>query len=101
MEFRNEETLNPVNRLAVLTASARMPGSCWGRYGKVAVVKLTEGYVAQGKRPVMISDRAEGVEKVIYVEDRLHRGYGPGPNTAFTKALREAKQFVNKPDTLC
>lgn len=91
MKFREEESFDPMTRLAVLTASARMPMSCKGRYGKVALVRLTPEFALEGKRPTMISERAEGIEEVLYVEDRLHRGYNSAGNTAFDKALREAK----------
>jgi len=67
----------------VKTARAEMPGSCWGRYGRVAVLEV-EPDVAD---VAMISARARGVRRIVRLWDRRHVG---GPRSAFTVALREA-----------
>ena len=60
---------NTTARYIVMTASARMPGSCWGRYGRVAVVELEPGFSG---RPKMISERARGVRRVVQTWERRH-----------------------------
>ncbi len=64
----NTETLP---RFVVMNASACMPGSCWGIYGKVAVVEIEAGVT---ELPKMISPRARGVKRIVSLEDRLHSG---------------------------
>lgn len=70
-------------RYIVKTASAQMPHSCWGRYGKVAVMETDEDGV-----PAMISERAKHCVRIVWLRDRLHHG---GPKSAFQLALREAE----------
>ena len=72
----------------VMSASATMPATCWGRYRRVAVVQLTQQYTAMGWRPAMISRRARGVL-------RIARDFGPqhtGATTrcAYNRALVQA-----------
>lgn len=72
---------------AVVTSSARMPLSCWGRYRRVAVVCKIEGSV-----PKMISDRARGIVEIV-------RDYGPQhegstERCAYERALIEAEDLA-------
>lgn len=55
----------------VMTSSAHMPSSCWGRYRNVALVQLTQEYTARRllptHQPRMISERARGVLRVVHL----------------------------------
>jgi hypothetical protein len=46
----------------VMTSSAKMPSSCWGRYQNVAIVEVEAGT----KCPAMISERARGVVRIVH-----------------------------------
>ncbi len=72
----------------VMTSSAHMPNSCWGRYRNVAVVE-----VDPGARPKMISERARGVRRIVWSATRLHAG-SESPRTAYGKALARAEALV-------
>jgi hypothetical protein len=76
----------------VKTASARMPSSCWGRYGKIAVLEVEEDRDLD--EPRIISERARGVVRVVEVWDRLH--VGKTARCAFARALREAEALADK-----
>lgn len=70
----------------VMTASAKMPSSCKGRYGKVAVCE-----VEKGVWPKMISDRAKGLVRIVSQRDRLHIG---GSRSAYALALADAERLA-------
>lgn len=65
----------------VQTAAAFMPSSCWGKYGKVAILEVEEGIDSVK----MISARARGVVRVVRVYDRLSKG--KTDRCAFNRAL--------------
>lgn len=71
----------------VMTAAAQMPSSCRGRYGRVALVEVVRRWT-----PRMISTRALGVVRIVETWERLHRGWNDGDNTAFSRALQEARE---------
>jgi len=73
----------------VMTSSAAMPQSCMGRYGNVALVKLTSGYAATGTLPKMISDRARGVERLEHLG---HHHMGKTARCAFARTLAYAEK---------
>lgn len=73
----------------VKTATACMPNSCWGRYGKVAVLEVEVDSDGKPASPKMISDRARGVVKVVEVWDRLNMG--TTARCAYRVALAEAE----------
>jgi hypothetical protein len=58
-----------------MTASAKMPTTCWGRYGRVAVVRLEEG-------------------EVVALWDRQH--IGSTTRCAFSRALAEAEAMCEE-----
>lgn len=82
-----------MEKFVVLTASAHMPNSCWGRYGRIALIELAPEYAELGMRPKMISARARGTARVICVWERLHKG---GPRSAYWIAFREATEIAKK-----
>lgn len=71
-------------RYIVLTAAAKMPSSCWGRYRRVAVVELD----GTGVKPAMISERAKGVRRIVKTWERLH--VGKTDRSAYIGAFMEA-----------
>jgi hypothetical protein len=71
----------------VMTACAKMPSNCWGRYGRVAVIE-----VERGARPAMISQRARGVVKIIRTWERCFDGLTD--RCAFARATAEAKALA-------
>jgi len=81
-------------RFIVMTSSAKMPMSCKGRYGNVAVVELTEEYAAANKVPLLISERARGVARIVW-----HSGpcnIGSTDRCAFARAMIDAKHDAEK-----
>src|SRR3990167_6719186 len=70
----------------VMTASEKMPSTCWGRYGKIAVVEVEDGFVG---RPKMISTRARGVVRIVSEWRKLN--IGSSERCAFEVAKREAE----------
>ena len=70
------------------TATAHMPGSCWGRYGKVAVIEVEDGV----DDVAMISDRARGAIRVVEVWDRQF--WGKSNRCAFAIAVIEAEALA-------
>jgi hypothetical protein len=68
----------------LMDRSAHMPSSCWGRYRRLAIVELEDGFEAE---PKMISPRARGVRRIVEERDRLHAG--GGNRTAHAIAKRE------------
>ena len=84
---------------AVMWASANMPGKCWGRYGRVAVVRLS----SPSSVPRMISTRDKAVSQIVSSWERQHRGYdATSTRTAFARSLLEAteqaKELAGLPD---
>lgn len=71
----------------VMTSSAQMPNSCWGKYRRVALVLLTQEYTARNMRPAMISSRARGV---VRLEDMGHHSVGKTDRCAYARTLKEA-----------
>jgi hypothetical protein len=82
----------------VMTAPAKMPANCKGRYGKVAVCE-----VARGVRPKMISERAKGMVRIVTLLNPLSMGWldmrppcvsdSPASKTAYARALRDATRL--------
>lgn len=78
------------NTHIVMTASAKMPVNCWGRYGRVAVVELEPGFEGV---PKMISERARGVKSVVRLWDK--RFVGTSNRCAFSRAYTEAVEMCD------
>lgn len=79
-------TENNASRFVVMTAAAKMPRTCKGRYRRVAVVELTEGFEGV---PAMISERARGVARIVAIWDQLN--VGKTDACAYARALAEAE----------
>ena len=77
---------------AVLTATAHVPSTCWGRYGKVAVAEIDPAEVPADGRIKMISNRARGVVRIIQIWDRLY--HGSTDRCAYRRACREAYALI-------
>jgi hypothetical protein len=75
----------------VMTAQESMPASCWGTYGKVAVVELADGFTG---KPKMISPRARGVKRIVKEWRKLNRG--TSLRCAFEVAKAEAERLTNE-----
>lgn len=71
----------------VMTASARMPASCMGRYRRVALCRVADPQ----NPPRMISRRARGMLEIIQTWERCNAGTHGG-NTTFDRARREAAE---------
>ena len=78
--------MNTNNRFVVMQAAACMPNSCWGKYRKVAVVEVVDGFKG---RPKMISRRAKGVARVVALWDK--QSVGKTARCAFRQALAAAE----------
>ena len=76
----------------IVTRTAAMPASCWGRYRRVAVM-----WSPDGSEPKQVRDyggRPHGDPRFPYIVatwERLHLG---GPNSAYVKALGEAQATI-------
>ena len=67
--MQNIETTAP--RFLVMESAACMPANCWGKYRRIAVVKLAPGFTGY---PKMISERAIGVSSIVALWDRQFSG---------------------------
>ena len=67
----------------LLDKAAKMPGTCWGKYRRVAVLEVVQGTI-----PAMISKRARGVVRVVAKWEKLN--VGTTHRCAFQRALDEA-----------
>jgi hypothetical protein len=76
-----------IDRYIVMTASARMPANCRGRYGKVAVVETD-----QTGTPKMISTHARHCVEVVQIWDR--RNIGTTRKCAYCRAIEEARKLA-------
>ena len=75
-------------RHIVMTAAANMPSSCRGSYGRVAVVRLEDGFDGI---PKMISDRARGVAEIVETWEKC--SIGKTEKSAFAIAKKEAESM--------
>lgn len=87
----NADTAAPAPKFIVMQAAACMPGNCWGRYRRVAVVEVTDGFKG---RPAMISARARGVARVVALWDK--QSVGKTARCAFQRALAEAVALCDR-----
>jgi len=71
----------------VKTACAKMPSSVKGTYRRVAVLE-----VDPGTEPIMISERARGVRRIVHTWDRLN--VGTTDRCAYRVALVEAEKMA-------
>lgn len=71
----------------VQTATAKMPSTCKGRYRRVALIEVEVGYTEVS----MISPHARGVVRIVDTWERCHAG---GIDTAYARALAEAKTMA-------
>ena len=90
----------------VMTASARMPSSCWGHYRRVAVIEMDDDWLAvqrmrdviEGRRPrrgpAMISERARGVVRIVATWERRH--VGSTERCAYIRAIGEAQSLIDR-----
>jgi len=77
----------------VQTAAANMPLSCWGNYGRVAVLEVD----ADRSRVSMISARARGCHRVVELWDRLN--IGTTDRCAFSRAMQAAERLAAQLNT--
>jgi len=76
----------------IMTASAKMPASCWGIYKRVALVE-----VEKGMEPKMISERAKGLVRIVRTWEKLN--VGTTDKCAYRRALTEAQAELAKLNT--
>jgi hypothetical protein len=77
------------SRYCVQTATAAMPQSCWGRYGRVAVLEMEPDFEGW---PAMISTRAKGVKRIVQLWDKLN--VGKTAQCAYSRAENDAYRLV-------
>lgn len=78
-----------MDRFIVMTAQAKMPASCWGRYGKVAVVERSGDLI-----PRAIHPRHKSVRRIVAVWDRQH--VGSTDRCAFARSLAAAEELAEE-----
>jgi hypothetical protein len=76
-------------KFIVMTASEKMPSSCKGNYGRIAVVE-TDGVTM----PKQINPKHKAVKKILATWERLH--IGKTENSAFQVALKKAQRYCDK-----
>ena len=82
-----------MTRFTTQTASAKMPASCFGRYGRVAVIEIEDGLPADFQ-PAMISERARGVVRIVQTWEKCN--IGKTDRCAFARARARAEALANK-----
>jgi hypothetical protein len=75
----------------VMTSSAKMPNSCWGRYRNIAIVEVGYYDYNRGSRPAMISTRARNV---LRVRNLGHHNVGKTERCAYRRALADAERLA-------
>ena len=76
----------------VMTSTAKMPNSCWGKYLRHAVVELEPGFEGT---PAMISERARGVARIVETWERCHEGKNyPAGRCEASRARAEAEAMA-------
>lgn len=79
----------------VMTSSAKMPSSCWGRYGNVAVVEVDPDALPPGRaKPSMISTHARGVIQILWHSGP--RNIGKTSKCAFERAVAHAEAMAKQ-----
>lgn len=71
----------------VMTSSANMPATCWGRYANVAVVKIDSN-----NPPKQINPKHKKVLDIRYYEGKLF--VGKTNKCAFARALSRANELA-------
>jgi hypothetical protein len=71
----------------IVDSAARMPASCWGRYRRVAVLEVRDGYTA-----TRIDDRPHYVVRIVCNWERLYDG--TTDRCAHARALAAARELV-------
>lgn len=74
----------------VQTASAKMPASCWGEYGRVAVLEVD----ADREHVSMISRSARGVHRIVDIWERCY--VGKTDRCAYARALADAQALADE-----
>ena len=67
-----------------------MPASCWGRYGRIAVIELADGHTDASR--IDIRDRA--IKRIVELWDRCH--VGKTDRGEFQKRLKEAQELCDQ-----
>lgn len=82
--------MNPKTKYIIKISAAKMPGSCWGIYRRIAILEVT----ADTESVKMISERARGVVRIVHTWEKLHVGHTA--RCAFQRALTDAKACVER-----
>lgn len=80
-----------MSKFIIMTACAKMPSSCWGRYGKIAIVEVKSEFNGV---PKMISERARGVVRIVYEWDRLH--IGKTSRCEYERTMTKAREILDR-----
>lgn len=73
----------------IVDSCAKMSSSCWGRYRRVAVLEVRNGYTAK-----TIDDRPKHVVRIVETWEKLFQG--TSDRCAHAKARAAAKALVAK-----
>lgn len=79
-------------KFVVKVSSAKMPNSCKGRYQRIAVLEVVDGYDPPAIR------LCRGVHRIVRTWERCHAGNGTG-NTAAARAYAEAVALATQLNT--
>ena len=75
-------------KLIIKISQEKMPSSCWGKYGRVAIMEME----ADAPFPAMISPRASGCVKIHKVWNKLF--WGTSERCALRRAVEAARQLI-------
>lgn len=82
-------------RYKVLTARALMPASCWGKYGRVAIVECSYNIATKEfNTPKQIHPNHSSVVKIIHTWERLF--IGTSDRCAFINAILHAEKIADE-----
>jgi hypothetical protein len=73
----------------VKCSAAKMPGTCWGIYRRIAVLEVEDGV----ESVAMISPRARGCVRVVQTWERLN--VGTTDRCAYQRAMVEAEDLAD------
>lgn len=79
----------------VMWSAAKMPGTCWGKYRRIAIVKVAD----PGIMPKMISTHARNVLEIVQTWEKLN--VGKTSKSAFYRALVEADALCRELNHSC
>ena len=84
-----EKKMQPT-KFIIKSSKAKMPGTCWGVYARIAVLEVD----ADVDTVSMISERARGVHRIVRTWESLN--VGTTDRCAYARALAVAEELADR-----